>query len=52
MPVMLVVPFLFAGGLLFGFEIVLPAAVHFLQGFNSSSFNQLVQARATTRSRP
>ena len=44
MPVMLVVPFLFAGGLLFGFEIVLPAAVHFLQGFSSSSFNQLVQA--------
>jgi sec-independent protein translocase protein TatC len=46
MPVMFAVPFLFIAGLLFGFEIVLPAAVHFLQGFNSSSFNQLVQANS------
>jgi sec-independent protein translocase protein TatC len=46
MPVMLVVPFLFAAGILFGFEIVLPAAVHFLQGFDSGSFNQLVQANS------
>jgi len=45
-PVMLTVPFLFAAGLLFGFEIVLPAAVHFLQGFDSGSFNQLVQANS------
>ena len=43
-PVMLAVPGLFAGGLAFGYYIVLPAAVHFLQGFNTSSFNQLVQA--------
>jgi sec-independent protein translocase protein TatC len=46
LPVMIAVPFLFVAGLLFGFEIVLPAAVHFLQGFNSSSFNQLVQANS------
>ena len=46
LPVMVAVPFLFAAGLLFGFEIVLPAAVHFLQGFNSTSFNQLVQAQS------
>lgn len=46
LPVMLVVPFLFAGGVLFGFEIVLPAAVHFLQGFDSGSFNELVQANS------
>ena len=46
MPVMLVVPFLFAVGVIFGFEIVLPAAVHFLQGFDSGSFNELVQANS------
>ncbi len=46
LPVMLVVPFLFAAGVLFGFEIVLPAAVHFLQGFDSGSFNELVQANS------
>jgi sec-independent protein translocase protein TatC len=46
MPVMLTVPFLFVAGLLFGYEIVLPAAVHFLQGFNAASFNQLVQAQS------
>jgi sec-independent protein translocase protein TatC len=44
MPVMLTVPFLFVAGILFGYEIVLPAAVHFLQGFNAASFNQMVQA--------
>jgi sec-independent protein translocase protein TatC len=44
MPVMLTVPFLFVAGILFGYEIVLPAAVHFLQGFNASSFNEMVQA--------
>ena len=46
LPVLLVVPFLFAAGVLFGFEIVLPAAVHFLQGFDAGSFNQLVQANS------
>ena len=44
LPVMVAVPFLFAAGVFFGFEIVLPAAVHFLQGFDAGSFNQLVQA--------
>jgi len=46
LPVLLVVPFLFTAGVLFGFEIVLPAAVHFLQGFDAGSFNQLVQANS------
>jgi sec-independent protein translocase protein TatC len=46
MPVLLTVPFLFVAGLIFAFKIVLPAAVHFLQGFNASSFNQLVQAQS------
>src|SRR5579871_4152128 len=46
LPVLLAVPFLFAGGVLFGFKIVLPAAVHFLQGFDAGNFNQLVQANS------
>ncbi len=46
LPVLIAVPFLFAAGVLFGFEIVLPAAVHFLQGFDSGSFNELVQANS------
>ena len=46
LPVLIAVPFLFAAGVVFGFEIVLPAAVHFLQGFDAGSFNQLVQANS------
>jgi len=45
MPAMLSVPALFLAGVAFGYFIVLPAAVHFLQNFNSGSFNVLVQAR-------
>ena len=44
MPLLLAVPFLFAAGVAFGYLVVLPAAVHFLQNFNSSQFNVLVQA--------
>ena len=44
MPVMLAVPGLFASGVAFGYFVVLPAAVHFLQNFNSGSFQQFVQA--------
>jgi len=44
MPVMLAIPGLLACGVAFGYFIVLPAAVHFLQTFNSGSFDQLVQA--------
>jgi len=43
-PVLVAVPGLFAGGVLFGYFVVLPAAVHFLQNFNSGSFEQFVQA--------
>jgi len=45
LPAMLLVPALFLVGLAFGYFVVLPAAVHFLQNFNSGSFNVLVQAR-------
>jgi sec-independent protein translocase protein TatC len=43
-PVMVAIPGLFACGVLFGYFVVLPAAVHFLQNFNSGSFEQFVQA--------
>jgi sec-independent protein translocase protein TatC len=45
-PVMLSIPGLFVLGLVFAYYIVLPAAVHFLQNFNSGSFNELVQAQS------
>jgi len=43
-PVLVATPVLFIAGVVFGYEVVLPAAVHFLQNFNSSQFNVLVQA--------
>jgi sec-independent protein translocase protein TatC len=43
-PLMLAIPFLFVAGVLFGYFVVLPAAVRFFQNFNSSEFNVLVQA--------
>jgi sec-independent protein translocase protein TatC len=44
LPLLISVPFLFATGVAFGYFVVLPAAVHFLQNFNSSEFNVMVQA--------
>jgi sec-independent protein translocase protein TatC len=44
MPLLISVPFLFAAGVAFGYLVVLPAAVRFLQNFNSSQFNVMVQA--------
>jgi sec-independent protein translocase protein TatC len=43
-PLMAAIPMLFLAGVAFGYEVVLPAAVRFLQNFNSSEFNVLVQA--------
>jgi len=43
-PLILAVPFLFIAGVSFGYFVVLPAAIHFLQNFNSEQFNALVQA--------
>jgi sec-independent protein translocase protein TatC len=37
---------LFAGGIAFGYFLVLPGAVGFLQNFNASSFDALVQAHS------
>jgi len=44
LPVTCSIPVLFAAGVAFGYFVVLPAALHFLQNFNSSEFNVLVQA--------
>jgi sec-independent protein translocase protein TatC len=43
-PLLIAVPVLFAVGVGFGYAVVLPAAVHFFQNFNSGQFNVLVQA--------
>jgi len=44
MPLLTAVPFLFVAGVLFGYFVVLPAAVRFFVNFNSGEFNVLVQA--------
>jgi sec-independent protein translocase protein TatC len=44
LPLLLSIPFLFVAGVLFGYLVVLPPAVHFFQNFNSAQFNVLVQA--------
>src|SRR5438270_8635444 len=44
MPLLTAVPFLFAAGVVFGYFVVLPAAVRFFVNFNSGEFNVLVQA--------
>ena len=43
-PVLVAVPGLFILGVAFGYLVVLPAAVSFLQNFNASQFTVLVQA--------
>ncbi len=43
-PLLPAIPGLFIAGVAFGYLVVLPAAVHFFQNFNSAQFNVLVQA--------
>jgi len=43
-PLMYAIPVLFVTGVGFGYFVVLPAALHFFQNFNSAQFNVLVQA--------
>jgi sec-independent protein translocase protein TatC len=45
LPILLMVPVLFAGGLAFGYFIVLDRAVEFLLNFNEAQFNIQVRAR-------
>ena len=44
LPITVAIPMLFAAGVAFGYAVVLPAALHFFQNFNSGEFNVLVQA--------
>jgi sec-independent protein translocase protein TatC len=44
LPITLAIPLLFIAGVGFGYLVVLPAALHFFQNFNSGEFNVLVQA--------
>ena len=45
LPLLLLVPVLFLGGVAFGYFVVLGRAVHFLLNFNDSEFNIQVRAR-------
>jgi sec-independent protein translocase protein TatC len=45
LPLLLMVPFLFIGGVVFGYFVVLSPAVHFLLNFNGNQFNIQVRAR-------
>jgi len=45
-PVMFTAPALFLVGVVFAYVVVLPPAVHFLQGYHSNEFDVLVQAKA------
>jgi sec-independent protein translocase protein TatC len=44
-PIVVAAPALFVAGVVFTYLIVLPAAVKFLQGYNSNQFDNLVQAK-------
>lgn len=46
LPLLAMVPVLFCAGVAFGYFLVLPPAVDFLQNFNAGSFDILVQAKA------
>jgi sec-independent protein translocase protein TatC len=44
-PLLLLVPFLFIGGVLFGYFVVLPPGIDFLLGFNADEFETELRAR-------
>jgi sec-independent protein translocase protein TatC len=45
LPILIAAPILFVIGVVFTYLVVLPAAIRFLQGYNSNYFNALVQAK-------
>jgi sec-independent protein translocase protein TatC len=45
LPIVFIAPALFFAGAVFTYIIVLPAAIKFLQGYNSNQFQSLVQAK-------
>jgi sec-independent protein translocase protein TatC len=44
-PLLILIPFLFIAGVVFGYYIVIPAAIKFLLNFNNDQFNIQVRAR-------
>ena len=44
LPLMMMVPFLFLAGVAFGYFVVLPRAIEFLQNFNDDDFDILIRA--------
>ena len=48
-PVMIISPLLFIIGAVFTYFMILPPAIHFLQGYNSRNFDILVQAKTYYR---
>ena len=45
LPLLLLVPLLFLGGIAFGYFVVMPAAIKFLLNFNDTQFNTQLRAR-------
>ena len=45
LPLLLMVPFLFIGGAVFAYFVVVPAALNFLLNFNDDQFNTQIRAR-------
>jgi sec-independent protein translocase protein TatC len=45
-PVMVIAPLMFLTGVVFAYVVVLPPAIHFLQGYNAEQFQVLIQAKA------
>ncbi|MBV9213317.1 MAG: twin-arginine translocase subunit TatC [Actinobacteria bacterium] len=45
LPLLVMVPFLFVAGVVFGYFVVMPAALHFLLHFNQHQFNTQIRAR-------
>jgi sec-independent protein translocase protein TatC len=45
LPIMVTAPVLFVVVVVFSYLVILPAAIRFLQGYNSANFNALVQAK-------
>ncbi|HXV05889.1 MAG TPA: twin-arginine translocase subunit TatC [Solirubrobacterales bacterium] len=45
LPILLLAPVLFVAGVVFAYFVVMPAAVHFLLGFNANQFNVQLRAR-------
>ena len=48
LPLLLMVPFLFVGGVVFGYYVILEPAISFLLSFNESEFNTQIRARDYT----